>query len=47
MNTRSGRGEIRNFRILLDSGSSATILMDKMLSKNKQKQSPEESTWET
>ena len=35
MNTRSGRGENRNFWILLDSGSSSTILMGKLTSKLK------------
>ena len=42
MNTRSGREKIREFRILLDIGSSSTIVMGKLKpklkGKNEQKQ---------
>ena len=37
MNTRSGGVEFINFRILLDSGSSSTIVMGKVTSKLKEK----------
>ena len=36
MNTRSGRALFRNLRILLDSGSSLTIIMGKLMEKLKQ-----------
>ena len=37
MNTRSGRVNFTNFRILLDSGSSSAIVMVKLMSKLKEK----------
>ena len=37
MNTHSGREEFRNFRIILDSGISSTIVIGKLMSKIKQK----------
>ena len=46
MNTLSGREKFRNFRILLESGCSSTIVMGKMKSKIKQKTS-EINMWET
>ena len=46
MNTRSGRELFRDFRILLDSGSSSKIIMGKLTEKNKPKNSTE-TTWET
>ena len=46
MNTRSGMALFRNFRILLDIGSSSTIIMGKLTSKLKPKNSTE-TTWET
>ena len=46
MNTRSGRALFRNFRILLDSGSSLTIIMGKLMEKLKPKHSTE-TKWET
>ena len=46
MNTCSGKALFRNFRILLDSGSSSTIIMDKLTEKLKPKHSTE-TTWET
>ena len=46
MNTRSGRKLFKNFRILLDSGSSSTIIMGKLTEKTKPKHSTE-TTWET
>ena len=44
MNTHSGREKFRNFRILLDSGSTSTNIMGNLKSKLKQKQS-ETTTW--
>ena len=38
MNTRSGREKLKKFRILLDSGSSLTIVMVKLTSKLKSKE---------
>ena len=35
MNTYSGRGKVKNFGIILDRGSSATIVMGKLTSKLK------------
>ena len=46
MNTRSGKANFKNFRILLDSGSSSTIVMGKLTSKLKSKETAE-TTWET
>ena len=37
MNTCSGKAKFRNFRVLLDSGSSSTIVMGKLTSKLKEK----------
>ena len=45
MNTHSGREEFRNFRIILDSGISSTIVIGKLMSKIKQKKL-ERATWE-
>ena len=47
INTCSGREKVRNFRILLDSGSSSKIVMGNITSKLKQKKLPEQTTWET
>ena len=38
MNTRSALAKFRNFQILLDSGSSSNIVMGKLKSKLKQKE---------
>ena len=46
MNTRSGREEFKNFWIILDSGSSSTIVTGKLTSKLKTKETAE-NTWET
>ena len=37
MNTHSGRSKFKNFRIILDSKISSTIVMDKLTSKLKSK----------
>ena len=47
MNTRSGRAKFREFRIILDSGSSSTIVIGKLTSKLKEKNPTEITTWET
>ena len=47
MNTCSEREKFRNFRILLNSNSSSTIVMDKLTSKLEQKKTPKITTWET
>ena len=46
MNTRSGKEKFRNFQILLDRGSSSTIVMDKQTSKHNQNKSTT-TKWET
>ena len=46
MNTRSGRANFKSFQIMLDSGSSSTIVMGKLTSKLKLKES-EKTMWET
>ena len=46
MNTRSGMALFKNFRILLDSGNSSTIVMANLISKLKPKQLTE-NRWET
>ena len=46
MNTCSGREKLRKSQILLDSGSSSTIMMGKLASKIKPIPAPE-TTWET
>ena len=46
MNTHSGRALFRNFRILLDSGISSTIIMGKLTEKIKPKKSTE-TMWES
>ena len=47
MNTRSGRKRFINLQILLESGSSSTIVIGKLTSKLKRKKPPEITTWET
>ena len=46
MNTHSGKSRFKNFRILMDSGSSSTIVIGKLTSKLKSKETVE-NTWET
>ena len=46
MNTHSKRARFKNFRIILNSGSSSTILMGKLMSKLKSKETAE-TNWET
>ena len=45
MNTRSVKSRFKNFRILLDSGNSSTIVKGKLTSKLKSKETVE-NTWE-
>ena len=47
MNTRRGRAKFRNFCIILDSGSSSTIVVGKLTLKLKEEKSIEMTTWET
>ena len=46
MNNRRGKANFRNFRILLISGSSSTIMMNNLTSKLKRKQSST-TIWQT
>ena len=46
MNTRSRRAKLKNFRIILDSGSSSTIVMGKLTSNLKSKETAV-TNWET
>ena len=46
MNTRSGRAKFKNFQIILDNGRSSTIMMGKLASKLKSKET-EKNMWET
>ena len=47
MNTSSGGAKFRKFQIILDSGSSSTIVIGKLTSKLKGKKPTEITTWET
>ena len=46
MNTCSGRAKFKNFQILFDSGSSSTIVIGKLMSKLKPKESGK-TMWKT
>ena len=46
MNNHSGKSKFENFRIILDRGSSSTIVVDKLTSKLKTKEAAE-TMWET